>query len=228
MRQLGLEKPIFVVPNSIDADEFKTLVHPDIFYQYFPHTRHKKIILFLGRIHPVKGLDLLIPAFAQAQAQYPDIHLVIAGPDSEGYLAKVKQLIHGYRCQDSVTFTGMLTGSLKLSALVASDIYVSTSYSEAFSISILEGMVSGLPCVITTGCNFTEAGDFGVTIVVEPKIEKIRDGLLDCLKNPLEAEMTGQRARKFVLENYTWEQMSFKFIETYQAIYAGNPLPYTD
>lgn len=223
---MGLENPIFVVPNSIDADEFKTLVEPDIFYQRFPHTHNKKIILFLGRIHPVKGLDLLIPAFAQVHAQYPDTHLVIAGPDSEGYLVKVKQLIHDYHCTEAVTFTGMITDSLKLSALVASDIYVAPSYSEAFSISILEGMASGLPSVITTGCNFAQAGEAGVASVVEPQVPYIRDALMTYLKNSGEAQEIGQQARQFVLENYTWTQMSLKFMQNYQALYNGQDLPH--
>ena len=109
IQKLGFAKTV-TIPNGIHAEEYQSLPSPEIFYQQFPHTRHKKLILFLGRIDPKKGLDLLAPAFAQAYQKFSDTHLVVAGPDSINFMPTVEQYFIDAGCQDEVTFTGMLKG----------------------------------------------------------------------------------------------------------------------
>lgn len=211
---LGIEN-LVVVPNGIHSQEFEFLPEPEIFYKKFPNTKNKTIILFLGRIDPKKGLDLLAPAFSKVHEQFSNTHLVIAGPDSIGFLPTVKNYFTGVGCLDNVTFTGMLTGSLKYSALAAASLYVAPSYSEGFSMSVLEGMASGLPCVITTGCNFIEAGEAEAAYVVDINTDTIAEALIRCLSNPHAAKEMGTKARKLVFEQYTWKRIA----ETMLAIY---------
>jgi glycosyltransferase involved in cell wall biosynthesis len=216
IKSLQLALPAFTIPNGIDPDPFKTLPQPNLFYRQFPITQNKKIILFLGRIDPKKGLDLLAPAFAQVYARFPQAHLVIAGPDSIGFLPTVKQYFAEAGCLQAVTFTGMLTGTLKFAALAAADLYVAPSYSEGFSMSVLEGMASGLPCVITTGCNFPEAAQAQAATVVPPAIEAIAQALIDSLADPRSAQEMGHRAQRFIFENYTWHQSADKLHQIYE------------
>jgi glycosyltransferase involved in cell wall biosynthesis len=112
----------------------------------------------------------------------------------------------------------MLTGEMKYSALSAASIYIAPSYSEGFSMSILEGMSSGLPCIFTTACNFPEAQEAQVAKVVEVNQEEITEALLWCLSNEEEAKEMGQKARQFILENYTWNKIAIKLIEVYGSI----------
>ena len=85
------------IPNGIHRNEFEPLPDSDFFYKQFPYLRNQKLILFLGRIDPKKGLDLLAPAFAKVNEAFPNTHLVVAGPDSIGFLPMVKKLF--YKCQ---------------------------------------------------------------------------------------------------------------------------------
>ena len=218
---LGFQNSI-VVPNGIHRQEFEILPDPELFYQKFPATRNKNLILFLGRIDPKKGLDLLAPAFAKLHKQFPQTHLVVAGPDSIGFLPTVKNYFKQTGCLDAVTFTGMLTGSIKQAALAATNLYVAPSYSEGFSMSVLEGMASGLPCVITTGCNFPEAAAAKAAYVVDINADAIADALIECLSNSQKSKEIGDRARQFIFQNYTWEQAAAKLSQVYEDIVFKN------
>jgi glycosyltransferase involved in cell wall biosynthesis len=215
VKHLRLKSPLVIIPNGIYQDDFQDLPSPEIFYQQFPETRHKTVILFLGRIDPKKGLDLLAITFGKVHAQFPETHLVLAGPDNINFSPTVKDYFSEVNCLEAVTFTGMLTGSLKYAALAAADIYVAPSYSEGFSVSVLEGMASGLPCIITTGCNFPEARIEKVALVVDIDTKKITDALLWCLVNSKEAKQMGDRARQFIFENYTWDKIANKMKKVY-------------
>ncbi|MCJ8279697.1 MAG: glycosyltransferase, partial [Rivularia sp. ALOHA_DT_140] len=146
IKLLNLQAPEIIIPNGLHRQDFEQLHNPEIFYRQFPDTRNKTLILFLGRIDPKKGLDLLATAFGKIHAQFPQTHLIAAGPDNIGFLPTAKEYFANAACLEAVTFTGMLTGSLKYAALAAANIYVAPSYSEGFSMSVLEGMASGLPC----------------------------------------------------------------------------------
>lgn len=222
---LKLKAPLVVVPNGIHQQDFETLPHPDLFYQKFPHTRHKTLIIFLGRIDPKKGLDLLATAFAKVNNQFSHTHLIIAGPDNIGFTKTAENYFIETGCHDAVTFTGMLTGSLKYAALAAASLYVAPSYSEGFSVSVLEGMAAKLPCIITTGCNFPEAASAQAAYVVDINAEKIANALCDCLTNQEQAKAMGDRARQLVLEKYTWEQIALQMQQVYTDILQSKPLP---
>jgi len=215
---LDIKTPIVTIPNGLDTTDFEQLPNPEIFRKNFPYTRDKILFIFLGRIDPIKGLDLLAKSFAQVHQQFPDTHLIVAGPDNISFLPTVQDYFTEAGCSKSVTFTGMLTGQIKYAALAAASIYVAPSYSEGFSMSVLEGMAAGLPCVITTGCNFPEAGDAQAAYIVNIDAQAIAHAMIRCLKYPQEARQTGERARQLIFQNYTWEKVAQKMIEVYHAI----------
>ncbi len=222
IKSLGIDKNrLLFIPNGIKTEEFTSLPSNDIFYEKFPHLSGKNLIVFLARIDPKKGLDLLASAFAKVKHLYPTSHLVIIGSTTTSdtqYLDTVKQYFQDNNCSENVTFTGMLTGKLKLSALSAASIYVAPSYSEGFSMSVLEGMAAGLPCVITTGCNFPEAEAANAVRVTNINADDIADGLMWCLKHPDAAKELGIRARNFIFNNYTWQRAAEKTVEVYEQL----------
>jgi glycosyltransferase involved in cell wall biosynthesis len=220
--KLGLRVPLYLIPNGIQQQEFRGLHDSELFYQKFSHTRNKTLILFLGRIDPKKGLDLLATAFADVQSRFPDTHLIIAGPNNIGFLPTAQQYFAEAGCLDAVTFTGMLTGPIKYAALAAAYCYVAPSYSEGFSISVLEGMASGLPCVITSACNFPEAAVAQAAYVVDIDATEIANALIDCLSQPQKAKEMGDRAQKFIFQNYTWNRIATKLSEIYAHIISKN------
>jgi glycosyltransferase involved in cell wall biosynthesis len=218
IKALNLKAPTVIIPNGIHRQDFETLPDPELFYQRFPNVRNKKLILFLGRVDPKKGLDLLAIAFAKVYAQFPQTHLIVAGPNNVGFLPTAQSYFAQAGCLDAVTFTGMLTGSLKYAALAAASLYIAPSYSEGFSISVLEAMASELPCVITTGCNFPEAAAAQAAHVVDINADEIALALIQCLSNPQQAEEMGQCARQLIFEYYIWESIAGKMMEVYTSI----------
>lgn len=223
IKMLGLPTPLVVIPNGVRDRDFQVLPEETLFAQKFPQTQGKKLILFLSRIDPKKGLDLLAIAFSQVHTKFPETHLAIAGPDNIGFLPTAQGYFAQAGCLDAVTFTGMLTGSLKLAAIASASIFVAPSYSEGFSISILEGMAAGLPCVITTACNFPEAAFADAAHVVEPNGDRIAEALIQCLQYPETAKQMGDRARQLILEQYTWDRIAAKLIELYKSILTRSP-----
>lgn len=223
LASLQLQPPLFFLPNGLNSEELTNTSEAGLFYQHYPQTLNRTLILFLARIDPKKGLDLLALAFAQVHRQFPETHLVLAGPDNINYTPTVKNYFSEAGCLEAVTFTGMLTGELKYAALAAASLYVAPSYSEGFSMSVLEGMGAGLPCVITTGCNFPEAGEKQAASVVDIDAQAIADGLLWCLNHPQQAKEMGDRARQLILNYYTWDKIAEQMEEVYQLSLVGNP-----
>jgi glycosyltransferase involved in cell wall biosynthesis len=220
IEKLNIKAPLVIIPNGIHAEQFENQLDldPESFYQTFPNTRDRTLILFLARIDPKKGLDLLASAFTKVHTLFPQTHLIIAGPDNIGFLPTAQHYFSEAGCLSSVTFTGMLTGELKYAALAVANIYIAPSYSEGFSMSVLEGMAAGLPCVITIGCNFPEAATARAAYVVNIDSQEISHALIQCLKNPKEAKIMGECARKLVFNKYTWDRIALQLIELYKSI----------
>lgn len=215
IRPLNLPTPVIITPNGIHRQDFEPRSSPELFYQQFESLRSKTLILFLGRIDPKKGLDLLAPAFAQVHRQFSNTHLVIAGPDNINFQPTAERYFEQAGCSKVVTFTGMLTGALKHSALSAATLYVAPSYSEGFSLSVLEGMASALPCVITTGCNFPEAAAAQAANVVEIDAHAIAQSMIALLSDLNAAKQMGNRAQQFIFNHYTWSQIVAQLTQTY-------------
>jgi len=123
------------------------------FLSRYPHLRGKRLALFLARIHPKKGCDLLIEAFATTLALDSDWHLVMAGPDSDGWGAKLQQRCAELKIDHQVTWTGILKGSMKWGSLAAAECFVLPSHQENFGIAVAESLACNLPVLITDKVN---------------------------------------------------------------------------
>ena len=150
-RSMGvLEEKIAVIPNGIDLSEYADLPPKGSFKKKFNIPENKRIILYLGRIHKTKGIDLLVKAYAYLvkSMKYGDAFLVIAGPDDE-YLAEIKSLSANLNVSDSVLFTGFISGSDKLKALVDADVFVTPSF-HGFPVTFLEAGITSTPIITTS------------------------------------------------------------------------------
>ena len=123
------------------------------FFRSYPSTRNKRLLLFLSRIHPKKGCDLLIEAFAKVAGRDPALHLVMAGPDQEGWQQKLVDLSKARGVENRITWTGMLTGDKKWGAFHAAEVFVLPSHSENFGIVVAEALACRLPVLITEKVN---------------------------------------------------------------------------
>jgi len=213
-RRLGLRNPIAVIPNGV---EIPAHVSSRKFLDQFPELQGKRLILFLGRIHFKKGLDILCQAWSRLSAKWPDAQLVIAGPDFEGTQAQIEQLAATLNISGRMTFTGMLAGELKWSALAASEVFVLPSYSEGLSVSVLEAMGSGLPVIVTENCNLPEVRRHGCGWVIKPDADELETALREVLRSsPAELGEMGLRGKQLVASRYSWEVVGRQMSSLYR------------
>jgi len=201
---------IVMIPNGINSEDFIIFPSHKELEKLYPELIGKKVLLFLGRLHPVKGLDLLAKAFGMIARGRDDVYLLIAGPDSDGYKAKIKQTLEKERTLDKFIFTGMLEGRKKSAALSGSDIFVLPSYSEGFSMAILEAMISKLPVIITRQCNFPEVTEYETGIIIEPGSKQLAQAICKLLDDPQLCKKMGENGKRLVLEKFTWDKIADK------------------
>lgn len=123
------------------------------FLEAFPECRDRRLILFLARIHPKKGADLLIDAFAGVTAKEPALHLVMAGPDDNGLRAKLQAQALRLGIAKRITWTGLIQDDIKWGAIQAAEAFALTSHQENFGLALVEAMAAGLPVLTTRKVN---------------------------------------------------------------------------
>lgn len=125
----------------------------DCFFAAYPSLEGKRLLLFLGRIHEKKGCDLLIEAFAKRAGTDPSLHLIMAGPDQEGWAPALQQQAQRLGIADRVLWPGLLSGDLKWGAFYASEAFCLPSHQENFGIAVAESLGCGLPVLISNKVN---------------------------------------------------------------------------
>jgi poly(glycerol-phosphate) alpha-glucosyltransferase len=226
IRALGSNAPIAVIPNGIEPESFAELPEREVFVERFPEVEDKKIFLFLSRIHPKKGPLRLAEAWGTLAKEYPNWHLVIAGNDEIGHRAEVEQALAAYGVADRTTFTGPMIGADELVAMSAADLFVLPSLSEGFSMVVLEAMASGLPVLLTPGCNFPEAAAAGAALETTPDARGVEEGLRRLMgTTDGERREMGGRGRDLATTRYTWERVVRDLKQVYEWCLGGGPVP---
>lgn len=123
------------------------------FLANYPELKGKRILLFLSRIHVKKGCDLLLEAFSSLADNYQDLHLVMAGPDQEGWQKELKDQAQHLNISERITWTGMLEGDQKWGAFAAAEVFILPSHQENFGIAVVEALACGIPVLISDKVN---------------------------------------------------------------------------
>jgi len=176
------------------------------------------LVLFLGRIHPIKRLDLLADAFGRVRQQHADAHLVIAGPDEDGHRAQVAPLFTPFG--DAVTWTGRVDDTGKRELLNAAAVLVMCSDAESFGMSVAEAMAAGTPVVVTRTCPWPDVESHRTGFWVEQTPDAVAAGVNAVLSDRSTAREMGCRGRSLVASQYSWPHAASALINQYQAIAA--------
>ncbi len=209
-----------VIPGGVDVSQFAVLPDREVFERSHPELKGKRVILFLGRLHPVKGLDLLADALAELarEDRYSDVYAVCVGPDEDGYLAALERKFMSVGVLERTIFTGALTGEDRLAALSRADLFTLPSYSEGFSVAVLEALAAGLPVLISQACNFPEVSEVEAGEVVAAASGEVASGLRRILDDASHRRRMGENGRKLVQERYTWDQTVNQVIDLYERV----------
>ncbi len=211
IRRLGMRQVIEVIPNGIDVSEWGQTVGPKLFLDSFPALRGHRILLFLSRIHPKKGLGDLLEAAAGLFVKHPEWHLVVAGHGEGAYAAQLRRHVSRH-----VTFVGELEMAMKRSALAAASLFVLPSHSENFGQVVLEALASGVPVITTKGCPWSELEARGCGWWVDIGRQSLGLCLREVLaRSPDELRLMGGVGRKWVLADFALEKIGRQHRELY-------------
>ena len=178
------------------------------------------LLLFLGRLHHIKGLDVLIQAFAQCANR--DAQLVLAGADGDGSGARALALASRLGVSDRVFGIGHIETEDKLQALDAADLFVLTSRTEGLPIAVLEALAAGLPCLLTDACNVPEVAQAGAGRVVPLEIQRIVGAMDELLADTRLREEMGLAARLLAQETFSLESVVMALEDLYRRVQAGH------
>lgn len=163
------------------------------------------LVLFLGRLNPIKGPDLLLEAFAQVAHQFPAYRLIYAGPD-EGMQAALELRATALGLRDRVSCCGFLSGRMKTAAYKAARLLVVPSHSEAMSIVAVEAGICATPVLMTDQCGLDELRQVHEGLVVPASADGIAAGLRLALADPDRLRAWGGDWQAIVRERYLWRR----------------------
>jgi glycosyltransferase involved in cell wall biosynthesis len=204
IRDLRLDVPVAVVPNGVDltaaaaaAPGWRTRlgIPADAF-----------VVLFLGRMHRIKRLDLLADAFAIARTTHPSLHLVLAGPDEETLLPELTARLAPHTA--CVHTPGAVAGGEKWSLLKDADVMVQCSDSESFGLAVVESLAAGVPVIATRTCPWRDIEVHGCGRWVDQHPQAIADAIRALADDQALRRAMGARAAAFAQERYSWDSIA--------------------
>jgi glycosyltransferase involved in cell wall biosynthesis len=214
----GPRRPEWVIPNGLDLAAYERLPPRGTFRAAFPAV-DGPFLLFLGRLSRQKGLDLLLPAFQRVVRARPNLGLVLAGPDHEGYQAHVRTLAQELGVADRVLFPGLIAGELKLAAFVDADLFVLPSYAENFGGAIIEALACGLPVVISDQVNIhRELSAAGAATVVTCSIDAVASGIELALSDAGARGRIATLGPAVVRAKYSWDAIIPTLVARYAEV----------
>lgn len=210
-----LEK-VAVVPNGIDVGSFSSLPEKGSFKKKH-NINEKHMILFLGRLHEIKGIDFLIKSYAELIKERTNVILVLAGPD-DGYLEKAKSLVEELTLNEHVKFTGFINGAEKLAAYVDADVLVYPSIFEIFGLVPFEAIMCGTPVIVTNDCGCGELIKESKSgyLVEYDDVNSLKEKMKIILENPQKGNEFVSNGKKFIYEKLSWENIVKKMEDNYE------------
>lgn len=226
IRALGLRQPIAVLPNGIEIPEADASGNRALLEQKFPELRGRRWLLFLSRLHPKKGLLELLRVWQHLHAQFPEWHLVLAGPDLDDYTAKLRSTVNHLQLSGRVTFTGMLAGELKDSAWAGAELFVLPTHSENFGIAVAEALAHGCPVLTTHGAPWRGLNEHHCGWWIEMNESELTISLAAALKLPTkERRAMGARGREWVRRDFSWPHIAQEMEAAYAYLLGKGPRP---
>jgi glycosyltransferase involved in cell wall biosynthesis len=168
-----------VVPYGIKAPESLPAEDIEAFHEVVPAVRGKRFLIYLSRIHPKKGCDLLMQAFGEAAATDPDLHLVMAGPDETGWVPQLQAIAAAAGCADRVHWPGILRGAQKWGAFRAAEAFILPSHQENFGIAVAEALAAAKPVLLSDKVNIGDMIRGEGCVLIEPDTLEGTRHLLD-------------------------------------------------
>ncbi len=203
---MGLRPPAHIIDNGIDWGEFETLPEAGAFRRAH-QIGDRPLVTFLSRLHPKKGLDILLPAFAKGAPE--EAFLALVGPGDEEYVASLKAEAERLGIAGRTVFTGMLKGADRLPPLADADLFCLPSYQENFGIAVIEALAVSTPVLISDQVNiWKDVTEQGVGHATRTDIDEVAAKLGEMLADRRALPAMGERGREWVKGRYAWPSVA--------------------
>lgn len=206
-----LRRPSFVIPHGASL---RPALHPG--------SGTGQTVLFLSRLDPKKGVELMILALADIAPRYPDLQCIIAGAGTRVYEARLRRMVERLPLNNRVRFAGFVAGDAKQALFDCCDIFVLPSEDENFGLAAAEAMAAGMAVVLTRGVALSEAvADAQAGLVIERGRNTLAAALSILLDDPELVRQYGRNARRLMIEQFAWHVVTRKLIEMYTRVVEG-------
>ncbi len=219
IKQFGVKNPVCIIPNGVHLPNPDTSPVPRWIEEL---SAGRKILLYLGRLHPKKGLESLLKALHRSNPRGEWVTFIVG--DNQGVYGRyLESQVTELGLQNEVFFTGARFDEEKHQIYSAASGFVLPSFSEGLPVSVLEAWAYGLPCLITPACHLSEGYRNGAAIRISYEVENIADGLGQLFEmSDAERRMMGMRGRALVRERYSWDRISEQMLSLYEWVLGGN------
>ena len=208
--RLIARRPTTVIPNSLPIE------WPVASLLEITKAIRERVVLFVGRLHPVKGVDLLIDSWLRLWPSFMDWRLQIVGHDPSGLGQILKRRVHTALGADCVTFVGPVPHSELMSVYDRASIFVLPSHSEVIGIANLEAAARGLPILTTTKAGLDLLTSYGGGVICSPSVDSITVGLRRLLEaSEMERRTMGAAGIQMVRDHFTWTRVAEQFERLY-------------
>ena len=226
LRKFGLKNPIAVLPNGVNVAWAGQTLDSESFRARHHISPEAKVLLFLSRLHPKKGLDLLFQAIAERGAGFQGWILLAAGSGEPAYERELATLAASLGISDSIRFVGHLGDPERRQAFGAAQAFVLPSRSEGFPMAALEALACGVPVLTTTAFPGAFLAETRSGWRVPPEQQSITAGLAELTRSSLETlSAMGSRGKEYVLRELTWERTAARVAQVYQWLLGMQEVP---
>lgn len=217
--QAGVECRAVILPLGLDLAQFECLPGPEPFLESWPQAAGRNLILFLSRLDPKKGLDLLLRAFVDVKRNDAHACLVIAGAGDRAFVADLQLLAQSLGVARDILWVGHLDEREKREALGAAACFVLPSYSENFGIAAVEALAAGLPTVLTKGVGIApEVRSAAAGLVVDADAGQLATALIRVSSDDALRAALAENARKLARQSYSQGAMGLALRDLYERV----------
>lgn len=205
---------IKIIPNGIDTKKVDDIPARGVFRNKYSIDENDELVLYVGRIHKSKGLNILIESFANLLSDLPKSKLVLVGPD-DGYMDEMKNIVNKFKINKSVVFTGFVDFKTKMAAYNDADVFVTPNFT-GFPVTFLEAMFIGLPIITTNKGDILDWIHNKVGYVVEYDRDSLRNAIFKVLTDGELKNSMGEKGKRLVKEQFDWDIIAKKIEDIYQ------------
>lgn len=226
IRRFGLGQKVAMIPLGVPDIWISSHGDGTHFRERFGIDKEKRMCLFLSRIHPKKGLPLLLQSSAEIRHELAEWVLVIGGADEDAHMRTLQTLVRELDLESIVRFVGPLFGADKRNAFAAADLFVLPTYSENFGIVVAEALGAGVPVITTRGAPWEVLEQTNCGWWTEISVCAIRDALLQAIRLPrADLARMGAAGKVLVAGHYTWKIVAERLLHLYHWLLGNTDRP---